>query len=662
MNKNIIFGILKYLDYFGTTFNFYIDRNRKLYTPLGGLLTILSIFFAVLIFTYINLDDFLQNVPNSTTSIKSHIPRNIKFKEEKIWIPWRIRDFGGKTVNHKNLFYPIIYYYKGIWSDELKSMNISYELLDYKLCSETSMVNNTDFYMIDIELDQLYCIDMEDLDIGGNWNYEFLNMISLDIYACKDGIDYDGNNSNCIKYETYIEKAGNDSCYDFEVYYPIVHYQPINKTNPFFIKYNSNFYHFSRYSNKIDRIYLQQYILNDDSGWILKNEKIFSSWGCTSLTGDSYATGDKRDLMNKGSTSRFYSFNIYLESDILYFNRNYKKIQLIIADGLPIVNIVIIVFRIFAKIFKISSGNKKLTELLFENLKEKKTFMKINQKQLVDKKISLLKNHSQMSHGKNIIINRNNNDLSAVQLTHIDSGKKIKYENLNIIGNNNIINNINNNNKHKYFRSINTHQITNKKYSKKIIKRSFNSFKDSKNISNNDNTLMNNKSIDVSSNFPLNTVQNEYYLHNNKTTNNIMPTNKILQSNSLIPSKNVTSSNIKSKTHYIKKKLFPYKYYLCSIFIKNIDISKESFFFTKKFIIVYNFICQLFDMSSYLVLQREFQIMKNTVIEEKQRNIIEREQKINVNESTFNVNMNECLNTKKLSIFGRINQPKNIKK
>ena len=69
----------------------------------------------------------------------------------------------------------------------------------------------------------------------------------------------------------------------------------------------------------------------------------------------------------------------------------------------------------------------------------------------------------------------------------------------------------------------------------------------------------------------------------------------------------------------------------------------------------------MFDISSYLILQREFQTMKNTVIEEKQRNIIEKDQKINVNASSFNVNMRECLNTKKLSIFGRINQPKAIK-
>ena len=45
--------------------------------------------------------------------------------------------------------------------------------------------------------------------------------------------------------------------------------------------------------------------------------------------------------------------------------------------------------------------------------------------------------------------------------------------------------------------------------------------------------------------------------------------------------------------------------------------------------------------------------MKNTVIEEKQRNIIEKGQKINVNERSINMNMKECLDGKNLSIFGK---------
>ena len=42
--------------------------------------------------------------------------------------------------------------------------------------------------------------------------------------------------------------------------------------------------------------------------------------------------------------------------------------------------------------------------------------------------------------------------------------------------------------------------------------------------------------------------------------------------------KNMSCSKKSQKTHYIKKNLFPYRYYLCSIFIKNLYVSEKSFF------------------------------------------------------------------------------------
>jgi hypothetical protein len=483
---------------------------------------------------------------------------------------------------------------------------------------------------------------MEDLDIGGSWDSDFFYLITLDIYACKNGIDYDENNTNCTTYDEIANFTGDNNSLEFEMYYPVVHYQPMNKTTPIFIEYTNYFYHLSRFSNKIDRLYLQQHLLRDDKGFVLKQEKIYSRWGTASLNGDCYTTGNKRDLMNEGSTSRFYSVNIYLSSFIIWYSRSYKKIYLIIAEGLPIVNIVFIIFGIVAKVFKISSGNKKLTELLFENLKERKSFMVINPKKF-EKKLSLLKEKSQINN-KNITINKVN-DNSSANLAHHESSKKnlfqIQFNNSISNGNNEIIS--------KYSKNLNSLML-NRNYNDKEINRSINRsinsnflFDDEKSLNNLNNKLRQNydlfncKKNDLPS--PLNNLnnKNDYNSQNNKSANNL-----------------VAPPNIKSKTHYIKKKLFPYKYYLCTIFIKNIDISKRSFFFTKKFIVVYNFICQLFDISSYLILQREFQTMKNTVIEEKHRDIIEKGQKINVSSTSFNVNMKECLDGKKLSIFGRI--------
>ena len=83
-------------------------------------------------------------------------------------------------------------------------------------------------------------------------------------------------------------------------------------------------------------------------------------------------------------------------------------------------------------------------------------------------------------------------------------------------------------------------------------------------------------------------------------------------------------------------------------------MSKNSIFFTKKFIAVYNFICQLFDISSYLILQREFEIMKNTIMVGKYKDILESRKKINVNDLSFNINIKECLDTQKFSILGQV--------
>ena len=111
--------------------------------------------------------------------------------------------------------------------------------------------------------------------------------------------------------------------------------------------------------------------------------------------------------------------------------------------------------------------------------------------------------------------------------------------------------------------------------------------------------------------------------------------------------------------YYVKQKLFSYKYYLCSIFIKNININNNKLCFPKKFLNVYNFICQILDISSYLKLQKEFQTIKNTLMKGKYRDIVENNQKINVNDRSFNVDMKECLDDQKLSILGKVKNANN---
>ena len=472
--------------------------------------------------------------------------------------------------------------------------------------------------------------------MGGSWNSDFLNFVEFDIYNCRGGINYNPKDENCTTYEKIIEISGKNDCFEFEMFYPVVHYQPMNKTTPIFVKYSSYFYHLSRFSNKIDRIYLQQHILKDDIGWITKNEKLYSYWGSASLNGDSYSTGNETDLMNEGSTSRLYSFNIYLNSDIIYYNRTYKKFFLLIANGLPIVNVFLTIFKIITKIFKISSGNKRLTELLFENLQKKKI---IRFDELKYKYLRLNQNSSENNNIlKNLIsnvnktTNKSSNDLSTAQLKCNDSIRNVVFQ--------------------SFSRPKNS--IDNPNYKLKLIQNP------NKQMSDNNNRRLNrflSNSLVISS--PLD--------NDGKNKNNKGYRDSPQLQNSKINSKKYDNNNcnntkiLNNKSHYVKMTLFPYKYYLCSIFIKNIDISKKSIFFTKKFISVYNFICQLFDISSYLILQREFEIMKNTIMVGRDKDILENRQKINVNDQLFNIKMKECLESQKFSILGRIKHSKSKK-
>jgi hypothetical protein len=476
---------------------------------------------------------------------------------------------------------------------------------------------------------------MDDLNMGGSWDSDFIYYIEFDLYNCRNGINYDEGNENCTTYEEIKEIAGNDNCFEFEMYYPVVHYQPMNKTTPIFVEYANYFYHLSRFSNKIDRIYLQKHILIDDIGWITKNEKLYSYWGGVSLYGDSYAIGNGSDLMNEGSTSRFYSFNIYLKSDIIYYNRTYKKIFIIIANGLPIVNIVFIIFKVTAKIFKISSGNKKLTELLFENLQKKK-IMKFKEEKfnIMDlNKINSDKNILNLNNNKNI------SDLSSVQITYNESKNAIFHNSKSIR-----LSEINNN-KLKFARNSNI-QLLGFNNRKKLI---------NKNMNNNLNGTYN-KDVEKRRTFKANNFEDILGIKSNDITPNTQIGKVNIKKNN--SEDNKKRLNSQSKACYIKKTLFPYKYYLCTIFIKSLDTNKKSIFFTKKFISVYNFICQLFDISSYLILQREFEIMKNSMIVGKYKDILENRQKINVNDKSFNINIKECIDAKKFSILGKVKQSK----
>jgi hypothetical protein len=364
--------ILKICDLYGTKFHWNIGYKPKYYTYYGGIFSILSLASWIIVFMVFGLEDFQRTHPIiNTSTIPPNGYRNIKFGEQKLYLPWRIVNFDEKPINHKGILYPKIYYFNSRYNNETGAMKTNYTLLNYKLCNETSMKDLGNEFLLDIAIEELYCIDMEDLDIGGSWNSEFMNYVRFDLYLCKDGIDYNETNHDCTKYKELEDLPGGDNSLFFELLYPEVQFQPAEINMPILILYKSYYYIFSRYSNKLDRIYLQEHIMEDEQGWIFNKHQFMSYWGTHSIRGDNYVTGEK-DIMKKGSNSRLYSLDIYLSLGITYYTRTYKKLYEILSEIFPLIRTIVSFFSFLSDAMNELNSSKKLNEFIIGIDKKKK--------------------------------------------------------------------------------------------------------------------------------------------------------------------------------------------------------------------------------------------------------------------------------------------------
>ena len=623
-----LLAIVKYLDLFGNRITFYNEKMPKLYTVTGGVFSIVSILVCIMIFIIFSLNDLKRKVPITTmSSIPSEGYKNIKFGKEKIWIPWRIIDYNNKFVNHTGLLFPIIYYYSGTKDPITNEFNFTTKKLDYKLCSETSMNKTIEdegrkTHQISVPLNEIFCIDMDDLDMGGSWLSEFINYVEFDLYYCEDGISYDQNNSKCATYKKITDSVGENNSLEFALYYPNVQFQPTNNTNPIIIVYRQFFYHLSKYSNKIERFFLQENVFTDDTGWLLTKESNKSFWGLSTIQGDSYVSGEENDLMNEGSNSRGYSFNIYLEPGIIHYKRYYKKFHTILSDFFPLAYIIFILMKKISKFFKKAENNKKMVELLFENLKEKPNVFEENLQ-----KLRIQNSQSNRRSFNSLSINKKENDKKKHRL-NIDfqySKEKSNVHHSSFILNNELLIN----KKSEGNSSINMSNMSN--------------------IPQNSPQNRSNKAKRVNSKFGQ---QNKKSMNN--TSNQFLITQ---EKNNYQKFQNVSKSNetIKYKKEFVKEKLFPYKYYLCSVFIRNLDISKKQYIISSRFAKIYIFLCQLIDITTYLSLLREFSALKS-IFNDKSLNIIEKNKKININSSTFLKDISHCIGEQKFHILAQGNK------
>ena len=574
---------IKYFDFFSIKFNFYTNNQPNYQNIFGGIMSFIYILICIGVFILFSYEDLSRLNPSSTISeIPDSKSKIVNMNEEKIWIPFRIVTKEKKFIDHRGILNIFPYYVEGKYNKDI-GMDLKYHLLNLKLCNETLMANFSKNYKIEAPLDELFCIEKDNLSFGGNWNDKFINYLEINLYLCKDEIYFNSSDQRCREISEFIKNINTSLLFDF--YYPIVQFQPTNFKRPMEIIYKNYIYKLSTYSYKIEKLYIHEHILSDDKSFINTNYKNISYWGISSLYGDDYFLTSQIDPIDISKSSKIFTMEIYMDNGLVYYTRTYKKLILIISNVFPIFRFVLYFIKNFTQHVKITLTKRKLVGLIFENIES-------NPKKLIQKKVESLTKESSINDINNQIIELNKGkDKNIIR----NLGQKIE-------------NNIDQ--KENYFNKSNIN-LKNENNAIKILNRK--------------ELILNEK---------------------NKP--------KELQYSSKM--KELT---LKKNNNIIKKKrakyIFPYYYFFLDFLFDKL-INPQSFFCIKKaYFTVYNFMCQIYDISTHIILFKQFNLLNNMVLEKvfEENGICPTKpyNKININDSQIVQKLNRDLKNKKSILF-----------
>ena len=588
-------NILRYCDFFNINFHFYYE-NKDTISIFGGFMCLCYILSSILITIILSMDDFKKLNPLTTKSeVEGGEFRVVNLKESKIYIPWRLITYEEKFINHKGILYPMVTLIEGELDSNI-GMNLKYHNLKYSLCNETSMVNITGFYHIDTPLNELYCIQQDDIPFGGSWLADKIFYLEVNLFLCEDGIKFNASDKRCTILEDIVKFT--NTTWLFEFYYPIVQFQPTNQEVPMMVIYKNYYYRLSSHTYKLERLYVQENILSDSNGLFSSSSINTSFWGISTIYGDTYFWSEEQDPLVKSNSSVLFSLDIYMDQGHIYYSRSYRKIFETLSNVFPLLNILLIIFEKFTIWVKSSFARQSIVEIVFESSKNFKA-----------------KNRMLFNIDKTMPRNKPRNTIFINKRPKFDDDLKLSKERIRL----NKLNNIH---------SMKENYSANKDQTNTIIRRPLNNYKDESYLElyNSINIKGMNKSRE-------------------KTDNLVNRTNIEEQSNDNIK----YNDNIKDYKEYKdfiirkeKRKLFPLFYFFMDIFIQKLDRPKSFCCLDKKYLIVYNFMERILNISSYILLYRYISLYKSIFTKEiKNFNFYKVDKKININNNELMENIEQ---------------------
>ena len=149
--------------------------------------------------------------------------------------------------------------------------------------------------------------------------------------------------------------------------------------------------------------------------------------------------------------------------------------------------------------------------------------------------------------------------------------------------------------------------------------------------------------------------QNAIRILNKKEISIINSKRRSLVKNDSLKSREYISidSNLKSVDFKRKRDLLPYYYFFMDFFFDKLIKPNKFFCLSKKYFTVYNFMCQIYDISTHIILFKQFNHLLRQMVQDHGFCPIHAFKKINIEDNEIISRINNDLKTKKSILFSK---------
>jgi len=315
-------SLFEYLDVIGLKFTFKVDGKENYRTNFGAFLSILYLFLLIGLFFVFGIDLYQRKNPKVSYNNKIVPHEEIYLSNHNFTLAFRVEDYLAKMIVNESIFHHELAYYKFVLKENGEWENVLGQLPTIQRCQDLNSTKGTEeFY--NISLASWYCIDFNNLIMGGNWDGDFVYGLLINTKQCQFS-----KNSKCLK-EQELKSIFQNEITGSNFYYSLMYLEALPDMDDFDRPIKQYFnYKFESLSLKVQKRRLQYFkrvIIKNDKGWFFNDleEKEY-------LSSDTIVSDfNFKDELNEDVV---YSHYIYFANKVDIYNRSYIKIQEVIAN------------------------------------------------------------------------------------------------------------------------------------------------------------------------------------------------------------------------------------------------------------------------------------------------------------------------------------------